>query len=197
MLFLIILHLLQKNNTDSKSKNKAKNESGKIKKIDDTFVKLKDAVLENKTKSAVVAGATLATTETAHAIYKINSVKSTKGLNILIMGKPCAGKDVNSKSLMNHYDFVQCSTGEIIQNARKLGKLTPEEQKIMDNGGLLSNERVLELVKNFEKEQAKGIIWDGFPRNMEQAKDLNADLVIYLNVPDEYSNYKVLSRLVC
>ena len=172
------------NNNDKRNKNL-------------TFKEIKDRVLQNKKQTLIIAGAALGTAETAHAIYKINSVKDTKGLNVLFIGKPGAGKETNSRTLMDHYDFVHCSTGDVIRKEIAKGNITKEEQELMKQGKLLSDERVINLVKNFEKDQSKGIIWDGFPRNMNQAKSLNADLVIYLNVPDEYCNYKIPTRMSC
>ena len=79
----------------------------------------------------------MATSLNIYAIYKINSVKDTKGLNVLFIGKPGAGKGTNSRTFMDHYDFVHCSTGDLIRKEIEKGTITKEEQEQMKKGKLL------------------------------------------------------------
>ena len=139
----------------------------------------------------------MATSLNTYAVYKINSVKDTKGLNVLFIGKPGAGKGTNSRTFIDQYDFVHCSTGDVIRKEIEKGTITKEEQEQMKKGKLFRDERIIGLVNKFEKDQTKGIIWDGFPRNINQAQELDVDIVIYLNVPDEYCNYRIPTRMSC
>ncbi len=107
----------------------------------------------------------------------IYTVKSDKFLNLLIFGAPGAGKGTQSKQIIERYNLVHLSTGDILraeieQNSR-IGQLA---KRYMTNGGFVPDEIVLSMImlKIMENKGASGFIFDGFPRTVEQARRIDA-----------------------
>ena len=100
-------------------------------------------------------------------------------INIVLFGKPGAGKGTQAEFLKSHYQLVHISTGDVfrynIKNATDLGKLA---QSYMDKGDLVPDEVTINMLEaEVEKNpQAKGFIFDGFPRTQAQAQSLDAFL---------------------
>ena len=98
---------------------------------------------------------------------------------IVLLGPPGCGKGTQSKILVDNFDFKQLSTGDLLRNETedeksKYGKLILE---IMRKGELVSDEIVIELiVKKMEKFKQNNVVFDGFPRNISQAKVLDDSL---------------------
>ncbi len=98
---------------------------------------------------------------------------------IVLLGPPGCGKGTQSKILVDNFDFKQLSTGDLLRNETedeksKYGKLILE---IMRKGELVSDEIVIELiVKKMEKLKQNNVVFDGFPRNISQAKVLDDSL---------------------
>ena len=96
--------------------------------------------------------------------------------NIVLFGPPGAGKGTQSEFLVNHYGLVHLSTGDVfrynIKNGTELGKLA---QSYMDQGKLVPDEVTISMLKaEVEKSpEAKGFIFDGFPRTSPQAQALD------------------------
>ena len=103
-------------------------------------------------------------------------------MNIVIFGPPGAGKGTQSNFLVKEYKLYQLSTGELlrkeISNNTKLGQ---EIESIINLGNLVSNEIVSDLIEKYiSSEKYKNrIIFDGYPRNLNQAKNLNILLKKY------------------
>ena len=97
-------------------------------------------------------------------------------MNIVIFGPPGAGKGTQAEFLKSHYQLVHISTGDVfrynIKNATDLGKLA---QSYMDKGDLVPDEVTINMLEaEVEKNpQAKGFIFDGFPRTQAQAQSLD------------------------
>ncbi len=108
---------------------------------------------------------------------EIYTIKSEKFLNLLIFGPPGAGKGTQSKQLIEKYNLVHLSTGDIlraeIESNSKLGQLA---KHYMKGGGLVPDEIVISMImlKIIENKGAAGFIFDGFPRTVEQAKRLDS-----------------------
>ena len=118
-------------------------------------------------------------------------------INIVLFGKPGAGKGTQAEFLKTQYGLIHISTGDVfrynIKNETELGKLA---QSYMDQGDLVPDSVTINMLEaEVEKNsEAKGFIFDGFPRNLEQAKaldemlkklNLSLDLVIEIVVNEE------------
>ncbi len=125
-------------------------------------------------------------------------------LNIVLFGPPGSGKGTQAVKLAKKYNLVHISTGDLLRsevaNQTKLGL---EAKKIMDAGELVPDEIVIGMIKKQleEHKAGKGFIFDGFPRTVEQARELRKALTDYdervtmeisLDVPRE----ELLKRLV-
>ena len=104
------------------------------------------------------------------------------------MGAPGSGKGTQAEKLMDDFGCRQISTGvllrQAIESASELGK---KVQKIMSEGLLVSDDIVLDLIKNELSEIGEsGFLLDGYPRNINQAKSLN-DLLENIDKPLDYS----------
>ena len=97
-------------------------------------------------------------------------------MNLILFGPPAAGKGTQAKRLVEERGFVQLSTGDMLRAARASGsELGEKVAKIMDEGGLVSDEIVIALIDEQLEVQAgaPGFIFDGFPRTVGQADALD------------------------
>lgn len=100
-------------------------------------------------------------------------------LNIVLFGPPGSGKGTQSEYLINRYDLVHLSTGDIfranIKGETELGKLA---KSYMDGGNLVPDEVTIKMLESEvdKHEDPKGFIFDGFPRTPAQAEALDAFL---------------------
>ena len=118
-------------------------------------------------------------------------------MNIVIFGPPGAGKGTQSSFLINNYNLFQLSTGDLLREELKSGSsLAKEIEGLMNSGKLVSDEIINNLIekKISDKEIQNQIIFDGFPRNLDQAKTLDSLLLKYnqkisvvLNLKEDYS----------
>ncbi|ASF41764.1 MULTISPECIES: adenylate kinase [Capnocytophaga] len=110
-------------------------------------------------------------------VYQLNT--SLTMTNLVLFGKPGAGKGTQAAFLKDKYNLVHISTGDIfrynIKNQTKLGKLA---QSYMDKGDLVPDEVTIQMLQEeVEKNpNAEGFIFDGFPRTIAQAEALDAFL---------------------
>ena len=118
-------------------------------------------------------------------------------LNIVLFGPPGAGKGTQSEKIIDKYDLIHLSTGDLfrkhIGEGTDLGRLA---QEYIDDGNLVPDELVIKMVevKIQSEPGARGFIFDGFPRTVPQAKaldemlakkDLEIKRMIALEVDDE------------
>ena len=115
-------------------------------------------------------------------------------MNIILFGPPGAGKGTQAKYLVNKIDGFQISTGDLLREEIK--KDTDIGKKIiknMNDGKFVSDEIVNDLIKNIilDPRKKSKLIFDGYPRSISQAKNLNSllgdsnqkiDYVFFLNV---------------
>ena len=127
-------------------------------------------------------------------------------LNLVLIGPPGAGKGTQSEHLVQHYNLIHISTGDLLRAERKAGTpLGKKAEEYMSKGNLVPDEVVIGMIENKLKENtgAKGIIFDGFPRTTNQAEALDAllkshnetiDAVLSLHVNEEELVKRLLER---
>jgi adenylate kinase len=114
-------------------------------------------------------------------------------MRLILLGAPGAGKGTQAQFICEKYNIPQISTGDMLRAAVKAGTpLGLEAKKIMDEGGLVSDDIILGLVKEriAEDDCKNGFLFDGFPRTIPQAESLKEqgvplDYVVEINVDDE------------
>ena len=114
-------------------------------------------------------------------------------MRLILLGAPGAGKGTQANFIKEKYNIPQISTGDMLRAAIKAGtELGMAAKKVMDAGGLVSDDIMIGLVKDRLKESDcdNGYLFDGFPRTIAQAdamKDagINIDYVLEIDVPDE------------
>ena len=97
-------------------------------------------------------------------------------LNIVLFGPPGAGKGTQSELLIEKYNLVHLSTGDLLRSEIAAGtELGLEAKKIMDQGKLVPDEVVVGMIKGKLETMAdvEGFIFDGFPRTEAQAEALD------------------------
>jgi adenylate kinase len=97
-------------------------------------------------------------------------------LNLVLFGPPGAGKGTQSQKLIDKYQLVHLSTGDILRNEiAQNTALGIEAKKLMDQGMLVPDEMVIGMISNKldSNPDAKGFIFDGFPRTVAQAEALD------------------------
>ena len=114
-------------------------------------------------------------------------------MRLILLGAPGAGKGTQATFIKEKYNIPQISTGDMLRAAIKAGTdMGMAAKKVMDAGGLVSDDIMIGLVKDrlTEPDTANGYLFDGFPRTIAQAdamKDagINVDYVLEIDVPDE------------
>jgi adenylate kinase len=114
-------------------------------------------------------------------------------MRLILLGPPGAGKGTQAAFITGRYGIPQISTGDMLRAAVKAGSpLGLAAKKVMDSGNLVSDDLIIELVKNRLKEPdtARGYLFDGFPRTIPQADAMRKtgvalDYVLEIDVPDD------------
>ena len=130
-------------------------------------------------------------------------------MNLVIFGPPGAGKGTQSKFIVKKYNLFQISTGELLRkeiiNKTQLGK---DISSTMNSGKLVSDRIASGLIEKFisSNEYKDRMIFDGYPRNKQQAENLNKllnnynqkiDLVLKLSVSLDAIKKRIIGRAVC
>ena len=130
----------------------------------------------------------------------------SKGIKLIFLGPPGAGKGTQAKLLADSYSIPHISTGEILRDAiSKKTDLGTQAQAFVDRGELVPDALILDLIRARlqESDAQKGWILDGFPRNVSQAEFLetllaeleqNCDFALNLEVPDSVLVQRLVGR---
>ncbi|MEK8050676.1 adenylate kinase [Ideonella sp. DXS22W] len=113
-------------------------------------------------------------------------------MRLILLGPPGAGKGTQANYICQKFGIPQISTGDMLRAAVKAGtELGIAAKKVMDAGGLVSDEIIIGLVKEriAQPDCANGFLFDGFPRTIPQADAMKAagvrlDAVLEIDVPD-------------
>ncbi|MGD9600576.1 MAG: adenylate kinase [Gammaproteobacteria bacterium] len=114
-------------------------------------------------------------------------------MKVILLGGPGAGKGTQADFVCTDRGIPKISTGDMLRAAVKAGTpLGVEAKKVMDSGGLVSDDIILGLIEQRLKEPdcARGFLFDGFPRTIPQAEGLmrigvEVDRVVEISVSDE------------
>jgi adenylate kinase len=114
-------------------------------------------------------------------------------MRVILLGGPGAGKGTQANYIKEKYNIPQISTGDMLRAHVKAGtELGQAAKKIMDEGGLVSDDIIMGMVQERIKDDdcQNGYLFDGFPRTIPQAEALKAagvpiDAVVEIDVPDE------------
>jgi adenylate kinase len=130
-------------------------------------------------------------------------------MNIILFGPPGAGKGTQAQFIVKKHNYFQLSTGNLLREEVKLKtQLGAEIETLISNGKFVSDETVNTLLRKSitNLKFRDRIIFDGYPRNVEQAKNLELILgefdqsighIIFLNVSKDIIEKRIMGRMTC
>ena len=130
-------------------------------------------------------------------------------MNIILFGPPGAGKGTHSNNIVNKFNYFQISTGDLLRNEiKKNNEIGKKIDSLISKGEFVTDEIINSILINIisKPELKNRIIFDGYPRNFNQAENLeiilkktkqNIGFIIHLNVSREIVEKRILGRLIC
>ena len=130
-------------------------------------------------------------------------------MNIILFGPPGAGKGTQAQFIVNKHNYFQLSTGNLLREEVKLETpLGAEIELLISNGKFVSDDVVNTLLRKSitNLKFRDRIIFDGYPRNVDQAKNLDVILdgfdqtighIIFLNVSKDIIEKRIMGRMTC
>ena len=130
-------------------------------------------------------------------------------MNIILFGPPGAGKGTQSDFLVKNFDLLKISTGDLLRNAiKENNSLGVEIKSKIDKGLFVTDDVINDLVEKFisDKKYFNKMVFDGYPRNLSQAKKLNSIInkfdqkisyVFNINIEHDIIVKRILGRQTC
>ena len=130
-------------------------------------------------------------------------------MNLILFGPPGAGKGTQAQFIVKKHNYFQLSTGDLLRNeVNQKTQLGFEIEKLISNGKFVSDKIVNTLLKQSitNLKFRDRIVFDGYPRNVDQAKNLELILgefnqtighIIFLNVPRKIIEKRIMGRVTC
>ena len=130
-------------------------------------------------------------------------------MNLILLGPPGAGKGTHSQNLVENFNYYHFSTGDLLrEEVKKKTILGKKIFGLISKGNFVSDEIVYEILINTVSNDLykNKIIFDGYPRNLEQTNNLNKIFdkknlligsIIYLKVSKEIIEQRILNRVIC
>ncbi len=123
---------------------------------------------------------------------------------IILLGPPGSGKGTQGEKLSEEFGYVRLSTGDMLREAVRNGTTLGVKAKgFMDSGALVPNDLIINLMKEkiASLGEGVGVIFDGFPRTVEQAdalgEEIDIDLALNMDVADEELVNRLTKRRSC
>ncbi len=128
--------------------------------------------------------------------------------NIIFLAPPAGGKGTQSEYLVKDYGYYHISAGDLLREfAKGTSVMAQQVKKLLEEGKMIYDETTISLIDDkLSKEQGKHFIFDGFPRNIEQARKFSVILnknniedyeVIYLKLDENTAMKRALGRVNC
>lgn len=123
-------------------------------------------------------------------------------MNIVLLGGPGAGKGTQAEKIGKKFGTTHLSTGDILREEVDEGtELGKEAKEYMDRGDLVPDRLILDMIEENTDPREESYLFDGFPRNEDQAEALSdyldLDLVVYIEVSEEEVVRRLSSRRIC
>jgi len=130
-------------------------------------------------------------------------------VNLILLGPPGAGKGTQSQFIANKFNLYQLSTGDLLRNEiKKKTEIGKKIEEIIAHGDFVVDEVVNKLLEQIicNPSYRNRIIFDGYPRNIKQAKNLefllnsnnqSLNFILFLKVSREVIEKRILERLIC
>tara|TARA_B100000959_G_scaffold27835_1_gene26764 strand:- start:182 stop:823 length:642 start_codon:yes stop_codon:yes gene_type:complete len=130
-------------------------------------------------------------------------------VNLILLGPPGAGKGTQSQFIANKFNLYQLSTGDLLRNEiKKKTEIGKKIEEIIAHGDFVVDEVVNKLLEQIicNPSYRNRIIFDGYPRNIKQAKNLefllnsnnqSLNFILFLKVSREVIEKRILERVIC
>lgn len=130
-------------------------------------------------------------------------------MNIVIFGSPGAGKGTQAQNIVNKFNLYQVSTGDLLRNEINNKSQTGKKiEHIISKGDFVTDDIVNSLIKKIatNTNYRNRIIFDGYPRNINQAENLEIILksdnqtinfILYLKISRDIIQKRILGRIIC